>query len=54
MDIKQKMIVRLKGTNVEQARKIFEEAKNPNLIFEEDMDKAAQLAVKIAYEWLSS
>jgi len=42
------MIVRLKGTNVEQARKILEEANKPNLIFEEDMDKAAQLSVSLA------
>jgi len=48
VEINQKMIVRLKGTNVEAAKKIFAEANHPNLIFEEDMDKAAKLAVSIA------
>jgi len=33
---------------LKQQKKIFAEANHPNLIFEEDMDKAAKLAVSIA------
>lgn len=48
VDIKQKIVIRLKGTNVEQAKEILVKANLANLIFEEDMDKAAQLVTELA------
>jgi len=48
VEIKQKIVIRLKGTNVEQAKEILHKANLPNLIFEEDMDKAAELVTSLA------
>jgi len=48
VQIKQKIVIRLKGTNVEQAKVILQEAAIPNLIFEEDMDTAADMVTKLA------
>lgn len=48
VDIKQKIVIRLKGTNVDQAKVILQKAAIPNLIFEEDMDNAAAMVCKLA------
>lgn len=45
VDIKQKIVIRLKGTNVDQAKVILQKAAIPNLIFEEDMDKIGRAHV---------
>ena len=47
-DVRQKLVVRLDGTNAEEGRKILAEADNPNIVTASKMVEAAEKAVSLA------
>jgi succinyl-CoA synthetase beta subunit len=47
-DVRQKLVVRLDGTNAEEGRRLLSQAKLPNLVAAEKMNEAAAKAVELA------
>lgn len=47
LGMKKPMVLRMKGTKVEEAKKLIEES-GFNMIFSEDLDEAARKAVRMA------
>ena len=47
-DVKQKIVVRLDGTNADEGRRLLEEANHPNIVAAAKMNEAAAKAVELA------
>ena len=47
-DVKQKIVVRLDGTNADEGRRLLQEANHPNIVAASKMNEAAAVAVELA------